>query len=284
MRTAQQLVALMPPNPSGDNSIQLRQTKFRMDLVKSWGIAEGSRVLEIGCGQGDTTLVLADEVGDTGYVLAVDIADPNYGAPLTIGESARFLENGEFGNRMDFRFEFDVLDCANTFDELEFDTIVMAHCTWYWESLEKLEETCRRIRPWGSQLCLSEWDLQPQSIDQLGHLLAVLIQGQMEAFKSQSQANVRTPYSRETLLRLLQETGWQVDSQVLVDASELDDARWEIDACLSQTASDLLHLGLPPQLQGLVQSQLEVLRRIANESKCQPLPSYSMVASRSSTQ
>lgn len=280
MRTTQQLVALMPPNPSGDNSIQLRQTKFRMDLVKSWGIAEGSRILEIGCGQGDMTLVLADAVGDSGYVMAVDIAAPDYGAPLTVGESARFLKGGELGNRMDFRFEFDVLDWANTFDEFEFDTIVMAHCTWYWESLEKLEETFRRIRPWADRLCLSEWDLQPQSIDQLGHLLAVLIQGQMEAYKSQSQANVRTPYSRETLLHLLQETGWQVDSQALTDASELDDARWEIDACLSETTSDLLHLELPPRLHSLVQSQLEVLRRIADESKCQPLPSYSVVASR----
>jgi len=279
MRTAEELVALIPPSTTGDNRIQLSQTRFRMELVNSWGIAEGSRVLEIGCGQGDTTLVLADAVGDSGQVVAIDIAPPSYGAPLTIGESTQYLKDGPLGNRMDFRLGFDVLDWANSFDDLEFDIIVMAHCTWYWGSLDLLQETFRRILPWTDRLCLSEWDLEPQSIDQLGHLLAVLIQGQVEAYKLESEANVRTPYSRETLRRLLGEAGWNIDSEMLVDASQLDDARWEIEGCLAETPGDLAALEFPPKQRGLLESQLEVLGRVAGGSKCQPLPSYSVVAS-----
>lgn len=50
-----------------DNAaIQYIQTEHRMKLGLFWGIQEGSRVLEIGCGQGDTTAVLAHLVGSTG--------------------------------------------------------------------------------------------------------------------------------------------------------------------------------------------------------------------------
>jgi len=38
--------------------IQRTQTDHRLKLVQFWGIKEGSRVLEIGCGQGDTTAIL----------------------------------------------------------------------------------------------------------------------------------------------------------------------------------------------------------------------------------
>lgn len=70
-----------------DNAaIQYIQTEHRLKLGLFWGIKEGSRVLEIGCGQGDTTAVLAHLVGENGYVHGVDIAPEDYGAPLTVGK------------------------------------------------------------------------------------------------------------------------------------------------------------------------------------------------------
>src|SRR5206468_10004496 len=96
---------------------QLRQTRFRMQLVQDWQIPEGARVLEIGGGQGDTTAVLADAVGERGRVIAVDLAEPSYGAPITIGESAAHLSEGPLGNRITFHYGFDVLDPGNAFPD-----------------------------------------------------------------------------------------------------------------------------------------------------------------------
>ncbi|WP_313894079.1 methyltransferase domain-containing protein [Psychrobacillus sp.] len=53
-------------------------------------ITEGSKVLEIGCGQGDTTAALAYLVGDTGFVHGIDIASPNYRSPVTLRNSIDF--------------------------------------------------------------------------------------------------------------------------------------------------------------------------------------------------
>ena len=60
--------------------IQHSQTLHRLALLQQWSIGNGSKVLEIGCGQGDCTAVLASAVGDQGNVVAVDPADLNYGA------------------------------------------------------------------------------------------------------------------------------------------------------------------------------------------------------------
>jgi ubiquinone/menaquinone biosynthesis C-methylase UbiE len=77
---------------NGDNSnIQRVQTEHRVKLAQFWGIKEGSRVLEIGCGQGDTTAVLSHLVGETGFVHGVDIASPDYGSHITLGATVIYI-------------------------------------------------------------------------------------------------------------------------------------------------------------------------------------------------
>jgi SAM-dependent methyltransferase len=141
-RSAEELAALMASSADSPGQ-QLRQTRFRVALVGDWRIPEGSRVLEIGCGQGDTTAVLADAVGSHGRVIAVDLAEPGYGAPVTVGDSAQHLSSGPLGARIKFRYGFDVLDPENAFPDDAFDAIVLAHCTWYFGSLDQLRETLR---------------------------------------------------------------------------------------------------------------------------------------------
>lgn len=266
-RSVGEIAALMR---CADPAVQLRQTEFRSRLVEAWAIPEGARVLEIGCGQGDTTAVLAEAVGPEGRVVAVDPADPSYGAPVTIGDSTRHLADGPLGDRIDFRLSFDVL--AGDFEESSFDMVVLAHSSWYFASLDLLAETLHRARAWAPRLCLSEWDLQPRSIEQLGHFLAITIQGQVEAFRAESVANVRSPYSRERLTKILNKAEWTVGSETIIDAPDLDDARWEADMALS-----LDDPGLPPRLKSLVGSQLDVLRRLP---PARPLSSFALIAHR----
>ena len=237
-------------------------------------------MLEIGCGQGDTTAALADALGSRGRVVAVDPADPTYGGPISLGESARHLSDGPLGARVRFRFGFDVLDPENAFPPDAFDAIVLAHCTWYFDSLQTLHDTLAQIRPWAPVLHLSEWDLEPRSMEQTAHLLAVLIQGQIEAFKPESAANVRTPYSREELHRLLAETGWAAESETVLDTSALDDGAWEIRACLEEALAEVPVLDLPPRLRTLLCSQGDVLRRLAQGEGVRSLSAYAVSAVR----
>ncbi|MFJ6784086.1 methyltransferase domain-containing protein [Streptomyces yangpuensis] len=258
--------------------IQLSQTRHRAALVASWHIAPGSTVLELGCGQGDMTAVLAEAVGPEGRVVAVDVAAPSYGAPVTLGESAARLAAGPLGPRLDLRFGTDVLDPSVDFPECTFDHVVLAHCSWYFASLGQLRDTLARVRPWARRLWFTEWDLTPASDDQLAHLLAVLIQGQIEAAGSRGEGNVRTPFSRESLLRLLPGAGWTADGSEPVDTEGLQDGDWEIAACLDLVESDGRPAALPEPVRQLVLSQADVLRAIAKPHGNRALAAYSVTA------
>ncbi|MEV7510123.1 methyltransferase domain-containing protein [Streptomyces sp. NPDC091201] len=258
---------------------QLSQTRHRAALVAGWNIAPGSTVLELGCGQGDMTAVLAEAVGPEGRVVAVDVAAPSYGAPVTLGESAARLTAGPLGPRIDFRFGTDVLDPSVDFPAGAFDHVVLAHCSWYFASLGHLRDTLARVRPWARRLCFTEWDLTPGSGDQLAHLLAVLIQGQTEAAGAHGEGNVRTPFSREGLLRLLPEAGWTADGSEPVDTGELQDGDWEIAACLDLVAGGEGNpAALPEPVRQLVLSQADVLRAVAKPRGNRALDAYTVTA------
>jgi ubiquinone/menaquinone biosynthesis C-methylase UbiE len=261
--------------------VQVRQTHFRMQLVEGWQIPQGAKVLEIGCGQGDMTAVLADAVGSRGHVAAVDIASPDYGGPVSLGESAEHLKRTALGPRIEFYFQYDVLDPATAFDANAFDYVVLTHCSWYFDSLDQLRRLLRRVRSWASHLCFSEWDKEPHTLNQVAHLLSVLIQGQVEAYKSDSAGNVRTPFSRTRLMQLLSETGWSVSTESVVDSTQLKDADWEIDHCLRSSLREAEALNLPLKFVELLGSQVDTLRLMAGRGKNRSLSSYSIVARRS---
>ncbi|MFJ1654455.1 class I SAM-dependent methyltransferase [Streptomyces sp. NPDC088337] len=258
--------------------VQLSQTRHRAALVAGWRIPPGSTVLELGCGQGDMTAVLAEAVGPEGRVVAVDVAEPSYGAPVTLGESAARLTAGPLGPRIDFRFGTDVLDPSVGFPEGAFDHVVLAHCSWYFASLGQLRDTLVRVRPWARRLWFTEWDMTPASDGQLAHLLAVLIQGQIEAGGSRGEGNVRTPFSREALLRLLPEAGWTADGSGPVDTGELQDGDWEVAACLELAGSQERLAVLPEPVRQLVLSQADVLRALAKPRGNRALAAYSVTA------
>ncbi|PZG03040.1 methyltransferase type 11 [Micromonospora craterilacus] len=259
--------------------IQLTQTRYRAALVSGWGIPAGASVLEVGCGQGDMTAVLAEAVGPQGRVVAVDIADPSYGTPITLGQSAEHLKATPLGSRIEFRFSLDILDEAVTFPSGGFDYAVLAHCSWYFASLDQLRESLARVRRWARTLCFTEWDLAPSSADQLPHLLAVLIQGQFEASGSRGEGNVRTPFSHESLLRTLPAAGWCPVPGQAVDTASLQDGDWEVNACVTLLDDVDRMAELPQTVRDLVQSQADVLRSLAKDRGNTPLPAYSLTAS-----
>jgi hypothetical protein len=160
--------------------------------------------------------------------------------------------------------------------------VILAHCSWYFGSLDQLRRVLLRIRPWARRLCFSEWDIAPSTFDQIPHLFAVLIQGQVEAFKPQSVGNVRTPLSRTRLMQLLQETGWNVSTETTLIDPQLQDADWEIGHCLRFSLAEAEALSLPSKFLELMRSQVVTLRSIAKDRRNSPFPSYVLVAERSS--
>ncbi|KAG8707731.1 hypothetical protein FRC08_000324 [Ceratobasidium sp. 394] len=222
-------------------TVPVNQTVHRVRLAQAWDIAEGSHVLELGCGQGDCTAVLAAAVGDSGHVTGVDPAPLDYGSPSTLGQAQAHLKQSKIGNRMTFAQ-------ANPFDFLNapenggrFDTAVLAHCIYYMSSpttLLNILQTIHDKAPSIKRLCIAEYALTASVPEAYPHVLSVLMQAALEVHKDgeTSTSNVRTVVSPKEIIRLANAAGWVVGREgVLVPDPGLEDGRWEISGALDRS-------------------------------------------------
>lgn len=208
-----------------DDEVQKVQLQHRFELAKAFEITEGMRVLEIGCGQGDMTVILADLVGTDGHVTAIDIADGDYGAPLTLAQSHERINNTELGKRISFHLETDFL----TFDGGPYyDCVVFAHSSWYFHSPELIAQYFEKIRTISSRLLFAEWDIQYKQEEQRGHFSAVMLLA-LHSAVTENDGNIQHVFSREMIKQLVGNAGFQVQKEVVVPSSYLQDGQWEID-------------------------------------------------------
>ncbi|WP_019156249.1 class I SAM-dependent methyltransferase [Robertmurraya massiliosenegalensis] len=262
------------------SSIQRIQTEHRIKLVESWGIKAGSKVLEIGCGQGDTTAVLAYFVGENGVVQGIDIAPPTYGAPISLGESAEYLMKSPLGKQIKIDFEVDVLNAGNLgFPEQYFDYIVFSQCSWYLSSFDELFELMKKVKNWGKRLCFAEWDLRIQTLEQYPHLLSIMIQAQYEAFKKDSEANVRTLITYDDAREIMERAGWNILREEIVVSPEMHDGKWEVQMVLADIEGELNRtIDMPQKMKELIRSEIKLLRSAVNGSEIKPLSVFTFIA------
>lgn len=215
--------------------IQKAQTAHRMRLVEAFDIQAGDKILEVGSGQGDTTAVLADTVTDSGHVHAVDIASADYGAPLTLKEATDYISKSAIGKQITFSFETDVTDRNFTG---EYDVAILSHSLFYFSNEETLLRLLTKLKKIAHRICVADWDLDIQSPAQIAHAQAILIQVLFAEYK-QSDANIQMAVTRANTEHLLINSGWKITQSSSVDASDLDDGKWEVAYSNSLSLSEL---------------------------------------------
>lgn len=208
----------------GNDTIQRTQLKHRLSIVEAFGIQQGMRVIEVGCGQGDMTVALADAVGDSGHVLAVDIASPDYGAPITLGEATAAIAESPLGKRVTFKLETDLLDLPDT----RYDAAVLTHCSWYFRDPGQLLAYFIKLRKIAKRIYVAEWNPDFAHMSQRGHFAAASILALYSEFV-ENGGNVQHVFDSVQLQGLLKEAGWEIDEVKDVDAHYLQDGAWEID-------------------------------------------------------
>jgi SAM-dependent methyltransferase len=258
--------------------VQLKQTKFRCALVQLWKIPKGAKVLEIGCGQGDMTLALANAVGLRGKIVAIDSGPPSYGAPVNLGESAHQIRNGPLGSRIEFHFESDII--SGSVGDQTFDVAVLAHSSWYFKTRDQLAQTLAKLLTYAPRLCISEWDLLTDEIEQMSHFLSVDTQARVEAYKPTSESNIRTLVTKDGLKGMLIEAGWDIDSELRVDSTNLDDGRWEVATCLANSRREASELVMPESVRRTIEDQVEVLEQFSTQYPIKSLHSFAISAFR----
>jgi ubiquinone/menaquinone biosynthesis C-methylase UbiE len=207
----------------GNDEIQQIQLKHRLDLVEAFGIEKGMSVMEIGCGQGDTTAAIADAVGEEGKVIAIDIDSRDYGAPLTLGQATDRIKKSALGERITFHFEKDFA----AFESNEvFDVAVLSHSSWYFKSSEDLFSYFKKLRGMTNRICLAEWDIDFSHRSQRAHFFAASLHALYSNFVN-NDGNIQNLFYKVQIKELLEKAGFQIENQDTIDATYLQDAKWE---------------------------------------------------------
>lgn len=261
----------------GDSSIQKIQTAHRLKLAQFWGIKEGDKILEIGCGQGDTTAVLAQLAGETGFVHGIDIASADYGMPITLGDAIGVLQQSRLGGRIHVDFETDILSPDIAFPQKHFDVIVLSHSSWYMQSAKELRAILEKLKTWGHKLCFAEWDMRVSRIEQYPHFLAVLIQAQYEAFKETSDSNIRTLFTADNLRKIAQQATWRLTAEQSIYSPDMQDGKWEVQQLLADYETKSFH-GMPVKMKELLNSEISLLENALTAGPVKPLSVFAFTA------
>lgn len=233
------------PPPQGPTptslAIELSQARHRIHLLRAWGshnigigIPQGSRVLELGCGQGTCTAVLAEAVGDAGHVDAVDPASPDYGSPATLGEAQAHLSEGPVGGRITFH-RADPVAFLEKDDGMRWDVAVLAHCVWYFRSAREVKAVLAALKGRVDRVLVAEYALRATEPGAVPHVLAAVARGTLEAHREESGANIRTLLSPGALRDLAEGAGWKVAGEgTVVPEPELSDGGWEVGSVVGE--------------------------------------------------
>lgn len=223
----------------GASSDYRPQFEHRVNIVKSWNILPGSRVLEIGPGQGDCTIVLATAVGESGHVDAVDPAPLDYGSPTTIGQSQAHLSASPLGPRISWIQDSPEHHLSTiTSSQISYTHVVLFHCLWYFSSPSTFPSLLRllpaRTTP-NASLCIAEYALRAPSLPSVPHVLAALTSARLQAEGDSEERNVRNINGPQWIQDTAKSEGWAVkEERVVVPPQGLQDGRWEVSNILSE--------------------------------------------------
>jgi ubiquinone/menaquinone biosynthesis C-methylase UbiE len=230
---------------------QIGQIAHRQDILQALGgIPEGSKVLELGCGQGDCTIVLLDLVGESGKVDAIDPAPPGYGSPYTVEEAQAHISKSTYGQSVSWIRGEPLSVLPQSSAEPKYDIAVLAHCLWYFSSPSIILDTFERLKALSKTIYIAEWSLTASLPEAQPHVLAALTQASLECRKPQSVSNVRTVVSPATIKELAEKAGLKlVREGVVTPNADVYDGKWEVGAVKSK--------GFPKEVEESVKDERE---------------------------
>ena len=258
-----------------------RQISQRLELVEFWKVCPDYRILEVGCGEGITTVALAAAVGEKGQVVAVDIDGPDQWEDPPLGELVDHVRNSALGDRIQFMLATDLLDPHVEFADAYFDLAVFNQCAWYFPDPDLLRQLFVRVHPWAQRLGYHEWDVNPDTMEQIPHMLSAMIQAHLESLGFEV-GNIKSLILPEESKAIAVESGWEIVDQCRLESSHTmpDGIDWEPQMGVQYAEKYLNQPDQSPSQHSrhLIASQMKMLMQLNKCTDRQSLTSHAFLA------
>lgn len=164
--------------------------EFTQRLLVDAGIADGMRVLDIGCGSGDVALMVAALVGERGEVVGVD-RDPS-----ALAMACQRATEAGFANASFIEGGFAALDAG----EAPFDAVVGRRVLMYQrEPIESVAALAGRLRA-GGLIAFQEHDASIMPASRVPMPLHSLVQGWMRETVMAEGANTHIGFDLHSIV------------------------------------------------------------------------------------
>ncbi|KAI2817244.1 hypothetical protein CBS147482_5838 [Aspergillus niger] len=161
---------------------------------------QGSKVLDIGCGQGESSLVLALINGSHGQITAIDTAPPGYGGPYIVHQSQKHIQASTLEQRI-WLLRTDTASLLSHHTSTEkFNAAVLYHSLWYFPDRARVAQVFQLLADTNIHyLCLAEYGFRASRPAQVPHMLAVQTQAWYPSLRKSAATRPREPNVRSAL-------------------------------------------------------------------------------------
>jgi len=273
-----------------DRTKLYREYEVRSEQIEFWAIQSGWRILEVGCWAGDMSIMLAAAAGEQGQVVAVDIlpadspTDPYVTGSPTLKDGTDVVKASWLGPRIEFRLGTDLMDETVQYPDRHFDMVVFNQSSFYLTSPDLLGRLFARLRPWASRLGYYEFDLRPDSLAQVPHILGLLLKSQLMlvGVSVELAGNARSLILPEDARRMAEENGWHITAQRRVESSQYlqDGIEWDppLSVYLARQYLDGRDKAKWTHLDHLIASQARLLEQFSDQVEKRSLFTHAFLA------
>ncbi|KAK5996532.1 Methyltransferase ustM [Cladobotryum mycophilum] len=215
-------------NPGLLTKFHIPRFEQRLAIVRTWGVREKERILDIGCGQGESCLALALQVGKLGHVTGIDPAQLDYGHPFTMREAHEHIKTSVLGPRITF-YPVDTPSFLANLDvkpHTILDSAALCHSLWYFPNHDVAHSLFATLAQANiARLYLAEWSYTPSQESQVPHVLAAKAQALLYRYKAPREPglreqNVRAGPDQQPIIKVANDAGFHVIKESLIPPVE----------------------------------------------------------------
>ena len=244
--------------------------RTKLEICQFFGIKEGWKILDVGCGSGGTSIAAASLVGPTGEVIAVDPSK------LQINRCTMIIEKTGFDEIIETRIA-DVLELD--FPDNFFDMVLLLYTPQFLGYTKDLKNVIEKTGRWTTRIGIADHTPIPAEISEFNYLLYNWFSNDL----ARASTGKRTDrlYHPGELRRALHATGWTLTREQGFRVSEKNSyPQWATKENI-QRFSDLIQELPDPAEREIFSSRLETVRSLMHAGfEIKPTSMYAALAER----